>query len=107
MSVSDLTPEEFTRILDDEATALDPAAWETFDRHAVPPFRANYAFARASDRATAPVWIVAWHGTTVLAYDEAAEEYGIGALQPDGLVRGLGTFGPRLRWALVRFPDPA
>jgi hypothetical protein len=107
VSLPDLTPDEFARVLDEEASGLDPATWETFDRYAVPAFRAVYAFDGVNGRATSPVWIVARDGNTVLGYDEAEEEYGIGTLRADGRVDGWGTFGPRLRWSLVRFPDPA
>lgn len=107
MSLPDFTPEEFARVLDEEASSLDPATWETFDRYAVPAFRAVYEFDGVNGRARSPVWIVARDGDTVLAYDEAEDEYGIGVLRADGRVDEWGTFGPRLRWSLLRFPDPA
>ena len=107
MTLPDLTPAEFTRLLDDEASSLDPEAWKIFDRYAAPPFRAAYEFGGVNGRATSPVWIIAREGDVVLGYDEAEDEYGIGTLRADGLVDGWGTFGPRLRWSLIRFPDPA
>ena len=107
MQVPDLTPEEFTQLFDKEASLLDAEDWAILDRYAVPPFRCVHELEGVRGITTAPVWVVARERHVVLGYDEVEEEYGIGTLRSDGVVDDWGTFGARLRWSLIRFPDPA
>jgi len=104
VAIADLTPDEFERIFDEEATGLDPDSWAVLDQYAVPTRRTVYEFQGVNGIATSPVWIVAQYDDKVLAYDEAEEEYGIGTLLPDGTVGEWGMFGARLRWSVLRFP---
>jgi hypothetical protein len=104
VAIADLTPDEFERLFDEEAAGLDPDSWAVLDQYAVPTRRTVYEFQGVNGIATSPVWIVAQDDDTVLAYDEAEEEYGIGTLLPNGIVGEWGTFGAQLRWSVLRFP---
>src|SRR3954471_22184486 len=106
MSNFDLTREAFEQLFSVETAALDLDAAARLNRYAVPPFQAAYEFEGKSGRARSQVWVVAKAGEVVLGYDEAEEEYGIGTLRASGLLTGWGTFGERLHWSLIRFPDP-
>jgi hypothetical protein len=106
MTNLDLTREAFEHLFGVETAALDLDAAATLKKHAVPPFKAAYEFEGKSGRAMSPVWVVAKAGAVVLGYDEVEEEYGIGTLLASGLLTGWGTFGERLHWSLIRFPDP-
>ena len=106
MSNLELTREAFKRLFDVETSALDREAAVILERYAVPLFKATYEFASKSGPATSPVWVVAKAGEVVLGYDEVEEEYGIGTLPAGGRLTAWGTFGERLHWSLIRFPDP-
>jgi len=101
----DLTREGFESLLATEVAALDPEAQAILTRYAVPVFRTAHEFAGKSGRAATAVWVVAKSGDIVLGYDEVEAEFGIGTFDAAGLVTHWGTFGERLRWSLIRFPD--
>jgi hypothetical protein len=106
MSSLHLTREGFEHLFDAETAALDPEAEAILRRYAVPAFKTAYEYPGRRDREASPVWVVAKAGDVVLGYDEVEEEYGIGTIRADGLLNDWGTFGERLRWSLIRFPDP-
>jgi hypothetical protein len=107
MCVDDLTSAEFEHLLGEETASLQAEARAVLDRYAVAPFRVAREFEGRRGPRLSPVWVVARDGDVVLGYDEVEEEYGIGRLRGDGPLEGWGTFGERVRWSLVRFPDPA
>jgi hypothetical protein len=109
--VPDLTAEQFADFLAAEVRALTDDVRPTYDRFAVPFVRMQHAWVEGGQRTTAPVWVVARAGDVVLVYDEVEDEFGIGTvsggeLNEGGRITDWGTFGSRLRWTLLRFPDP-
>ena len=109
--IPDLTPAEFEALLASELASLDADVPPVYQRCRVPPVRMQHRWHFDGREVGAPVWVVARDGPTVLGYDEVEEEWGIGrvsgALDDGGVVEDWGTFGDRLRWTLLRFPDPA
>ncbi|AHG92898.1 hypothetical protein J421_5363 (plasmid) [Gemmatirosa kalamazoonensis] len=109
--VPDLTSAEFQALLADEVASLDAEVLPTYRRCQVPPVRMEHRWEFDGRQVGAPVWVVARDGPVVLGYDEVEEEWGIGrvlgAVADGGVVDDWGTFGERLRWTLLRFPDPA
>jgi hypothetical protein len=109
--IPDLTPEQFAELLAAELHTLAEDVRPTYQQYAVPPVRMERAWMYEGRRVAAPVWVVARAGNVLLVYDEVEEEFGIGTVPDGGLAEGgeitdWGTFGPRLRWTLMRFPDP-
>ena len=108
-----LTPDDFRRRLAEEVQSLDPDVRPTWERYALrAPMRMRHTWTFLAREVSGPVWIIARAGTAVLGYDEFEEAFGIGAvgfseLPAGGVVDNWGTFGERLRWTLLRFPDPA
>ena len=52
-----------------------------------------------------PIFCVARAGDRVLIYDDVEEEFGIGVVDSDGLLRSWGTYGEELNWSLRHFPE--
>jgi hypothetical protein len=108
-----LTAEEFRQLLANELGSLQADVRPTWERAALDtPVRMVHTWELDGREASAPVWVVARAGPTVLGYDEVEEEFGIGSvgsrrLAEGGVVDEWGTFGERLRWTLLRFPGPS
>jgi hypothetical protein len=53
-----------------------------------------------------PIYAVARAGDEVLIYDDVEDEWGIGVMDADGVLRSWGTYGEQLHWTLKTFPSP-
>jgi hypothetical protein len=106
-----LTAEQFAALLRAEIESLQADVLPTFTQFQVAPVRMEHRWQIDGREMADPVWVVARAGATILGYDEVEGEWGIGtarggAVVPGGVVDDFGTFGDRLRWTLLRFPDP-
>ena len=104
MAEGDLTAPEFERLLDAEASGLEPDVRELLDVHGIPPVRMTYTWDWGAGPVATPIWVFARAGDEVLGYDEVEQAYGTGVGREGGTVGEWGTWGARLRRALLRFP---
>ena len=109
--VPDLTAAQFSALLAAEEAGLLDDVRPKYERYRIAPLRMEHRWTFDGRLVTAPLWIVARDGVTVLGYDEVEDEWGIGrahdgVVAPGAPVEDFGTFGERLRWTLLRFPDP-
>ena len=101
-----LTEDEFEKLLDDEASMLEADAWEVYDRWSLAQVvRMTYFWRLGERQVSKPIWVIARAGQRVVGYDEIEEEYGTGLVRTEGVVEDWGTYGERLRWTLLHFPD--
>jgi hypothetical protein len=105
MEAGRLTDHEFEQLLDEEACALEPDVWAVYDRYATPSTRMTYSWDCDGRSGFKTIWVIARAGERVLGYDEVEEEFGTGLARETGVVENWGTYGERLRWALLRFPE--
>jgi hypothetical protein len=101
MSFDPIPLEEFNLLLAEHVLRLDVpmfAKWERlgFTPQLVPCER-KYNHAREA------MYSVAREADDVLIYDDVEEEFGIGHLDADGVLRNWSTVG-ELGWALGQFP---
>jgi hypothetical protein len=104
--VDDLSDDEFRRLLDEEVVSLDPEIRAVYDRYAVPPERLMDRTDAGRGPFDRPIWVFLRAADRLGGYDEIEEEFGTGVPGPEGYVVDWGTYGGRLRWLLLRFPDP-
>jgi hypothetical protein len=90
--------EQFDSLLKQELEELAPDTRKAYEAHAtgvveVPCYRSDlYGFER--------VFVVARHGNRVLAFDDVEDEFAVGELDSDGVLRHWGLYGT-LKIALV------
>ncbi|HWL40289.1 MAG TPA: hypothetical protein VNO75_08630 [Gemmatimonadaceae bacterium] len=53
-----------------------------------------------------PMYAVARAEAAIVVYDDVEEEFGVGTLDQDGILRSWSNYG-ELRWALQGFPADA
>lgn len=104
MATPYLTPAEFERLLDDEASSLESDVWPVYDQYAISPVRMTYFWNWGERRVSKPIWVIARAGERVVGHDEIEEEYGTGLVRQAGVMEDWGTYGERLRWTLLQFP---
>jgi len=102
---NELTSAEFEKILDGEASTLEPDVRVVYDRYAVPPSPMTYSWDLDGRRVSKTIWVIARVGPRIVGYDEVEAEFGTGLARDGGIVEDWGTYGERLRWTLLRFPE--
>ena len=105
----DLTPEEFSRLLEREVSNLDAREREILGMYAISTVRAKHQWLYGDRQVESRVWLIAMSGSVVIGYDEVEEEYGVGRLETpelhgDPIVEDWGILGERLGWTLRAFP---
>ena len=105
MSLDDLTLAELQHILETQVAALDADIRSVYERYARPPLRMLYSWQMGDRNVSKPIWVIARDGPLIVGYDEVEEEFGTGLVHREGIVEDWGTYGDRLRWTLLRFPD--
>jgi hypothetical protein len=98
-----------TTLLDDHVLRLDDDMRSEWEKHgltpAVPILCVRQNMIEGSECPPEPIYCVARIGLRVLIYDDVEEEFGIGVLDADGLLRQWGTYGEELSWSLRPFLD--
>jgi hypothetical protein len=100
MSFSPIPLEAFKLLLAEQVLRLDGPSFEKWERFGFTPNLVPCE--RQSSREA--MYSVARESESVLIYDDVEEEFGIGQLDADGVVRDWFTVGSELRWALGQFP---
>ena len=102
-----ITDSEFRLLLAENVLRLDQDAftrWEQLGLTPV-PITCERRDLTGGPPVLEPIFVVARVGAEVLIYDDVEEEFGIGQLDPDGVLREWGTYGQELRCAIQRFPS--
>ena len=92
---------EMRVVLDEEIARLDELSRPTWKKYKVklqqlPCEREGYE--RES------IYIVARHENQVVLFDDRKEQFGVGKLEEDGVIRKWSLYGEKLGWALRHFP---
>jgi|SRR4051794_10850482 hypothetical protein len=102
-----ITESEFRLLLAENVLRLDAVTFERWERLGVMPahVQCERDDPRGGPSALEPLFVVARVGDEVLIYDDVGEEFGVGCLDADGVLRQWATYGEELRWAIQRFPS--
>jgi hypothetical protein len=104
LSWQPITESEFRLLMAEQVLRLNNVLFPKWEAYGVMPERLPCARGdSAGDPSRETMFVVARSAENVLVYDDVEEEFGIGRMDPDGVVRHWSTFGEELAWALGVF----
>ena len=101
MSFDPIPLEEFKLLLAEHVLRLDAPTFAKWERLRIAP---QLVPCERHNQARETIYSVAREADDQIIYDDVEEEFGVGHLDADGVLRNWSTVGDELRWALAQFP---